>query len=158
VGWPVRAGSLFVVVFLAALAAVSVRHTARALTKVSPTPETREAFLRANVPGYAVMNYLREHATGRVYQIGLSEAIYYGPDPIWGDALGPWRYTDFLPLPPAEMAHKLAKLGFEAIVMPDPLVPQVTTGPGFDDHFALMYEKDGAKAYRILQYKNDRAP
>ncbi|CAN7175201.1 MULTISPECIES: ArnT family glycosyltransferase [unclassified Variovorax] len=158
VGWPARAGSLFVVVFLAALAAVSVRHTARALTKVSPTPETREAFLRANVPGYAVMNYLREHATGRVYQIALSEAIYYGPNPIWGDALGPWRYTDFLPLPPAEMARKLAALGFEAIVMPYTMVPQITTKPGFDDHFALMYEKDGAKAYRILQYKNDRAP
>ena len=56
------------------------------------------------------------------------------------------------------MARKLAKLGFEAIVMPQTLVPQFATGPGFDDHFALMYEKDGARAYRILQYKNDRAP
>ncbi len=158
VGWPLRAGGIVVGLFLAVLAAVSVRHTAREFAKVSPTPETREAFLRANVPGYAAMNYLREHATGRVYQIGLSEAIYYGPNPVWGDALGPWRYTDFLSLPPPEMARKLAKLGFEAIVMPQTLVPQFATGPGFDDHFALMYEKDGAKAYRILQYKNDRAP
>ena len=57
------------------------------------------------------MNYLREHATGRVYQIALSEAIYYGPNPVWGDALGPWRYSDFISLPPPEMARKLAETG-----------------------------------------------
>ncbi len=125
---------------------------------VAATPAQREAFLRGRVPGYEVMKYLREHATGRVYQIALSEATYYGPSPVWGDALGPWRYTDFLMRPPAEYARKLADLGFEAIAVSSATVPVLEAQPGFHDHFALMYEKDNAKAYRILEYKNDRTP
>jgi len=145
-----RAGSWALGVLIVVLAAASFQQTARKLAMVSTTPEKREAFLRQNVPGYAVMNYLREHATGRVYQIALNEAIYYGPNPVWGDALGPWRWADFILLPPAEMARKLARLGFEAIAIPTALAPRLATQPGFDDHFALMYEQDGAKAYRIL--------
>lgn len=138
------------VLLLAALAAVSVRQTAEKVAAISPTPEAREAFLRQNVPGYAAMDWLRRHADGRVYQIALNEAIYYGPNPVWGDTLGPWRYRDFLLLPPAEMARKLSKLGFTAIVMPSSLVPTLATRAGFDAHFALLYEKDGGRAYRIL--------
>ena len=37
-------------------------------------------------------------------------------------------------------------------------VPLLEAQPGFLDHFALMYEKDNAKAYRILEYKNDSKP
>jgi len=29
-------------------------------------------------------------------------------------------------------------------------VPTLATRPGFDQHFALLYEKDGGRAYRIL--------
>jgi hypothetical protein len=149
-GWPPRAGSLFVSLFLVVLAAVSYRHSTRELTKVSLSPAAREAFLRANVPGYGVMNHVREHATGRVYQIALSEAIYYGPNPIWGDTLGPWRYPDFPLLPGAEAAKRFAELGFEAVVMPDAVARSLTSHEDFNRHFALMYEQDGAKAYRIL--------
>lgn len=138
------------VLLLAALAAVSVRQTAEKVAMISPTPEAREAFLRQSVPGYAAMDWLRRHADGRVYQIALNEAIYYGPNPIWGDTLGPWRYRDFLLLPPGDMARKLSKLGFTAIVMPTSLVPTLATRAGFDAHFALLYEKDGGRAYRIL--------
>jgi len=143
-------GDWIVVLLLAALAAVSLRQTAAKVAMISPTPETREAFLRQHVPGYAAMDYLRQHADGRVYQIALNEAIYYGPNPIWGDTLGPWRYRDFLLLPPGDMAVKLARLGFTAIVMPTSMVPTLATRPGFDQHFALLYEKDGGRAYRIL--------
>ena len=149
-GWPMRAGGIAAGLFLAVLAAVSFRHTTRELAKVSPTPAAREAFLRANVPGYAVMNHVREHAKGRVYQIALSEAIYYGPNPIWGDTLGPWRYPDFPLLPGAEAARRFTGLGFEAIVMPDAVARTLTAHEDFNRHFALMFEQDGAKAYRIL--------
>jgi len=145
-----RVGDWVAVLLLAVLAAVSVRQTAGKVAMISPTPETREAFLRQHVPGYAVMDYLRRHPTGRVYQIALNEAIYYGPNPIWGDTLGPWRYADFLLLPPGDMARKLSKLGFTAIVMPGHLAPTLATRPGFDTSFALLYEKDGSQAYRIL--------
>lgn len=144
------AGDWIVVLLVAALAAVSLKQTAVKVAMISPTPESREAFLRQHVPGYAAMDYLRQHANGRVYQIALNEAIYYGPNPIWGDTLGPWRYRDFLLLPPGDMAVKLAGLGFTAIVMPTSMVPTLATRPGFDQHFALLYEKDGGRAYRIL--------
>ncbi|MDP9897502.1 hypothetical protein J2W32_006621 [Variovorax boronicumulans] len=145
-----RIGDWVVVLLLAVLAAVSVRQTAGKVAMISPTPETREAFLRKHVPGYAVMDYLRRNPTGRVYQIALNEAIYYGPNPIWGDTLGPWRYADFLLLPPGDMANKLAKLGFTAIVMPDHLAPTLATRAGFDTHFAPLFAQDGSRAYRIL--------
>jgi hypothetical protein len=133
--------------------------TRRSVAAIATTPAERAAFLEAHVPGYAVMDYLRQHATGRVYQIALSEAIYYGPAPVWGDAIGPWRYADFIVLPPAEFARKLRGLGFEAIAVGASVdvanAPLLEARPGFLDHFALMYEKAGAKAYRILPAKND---
>jgi hypothetical protein len=133
----------------------SFNMTRRSVAAIASTPAARAAFLDAHVPGYAVMNYLREHATGRVYQIALSEAIYYGPTPVWGDAIGPWRYADFIVLPPAEFARKLRGLGFEAIAVGASAAPMLAAQPGFLDHFALMYEKAGAKAYRILPANHD---
>ncbi len=147
--WP-RVGVGAVGLLLAVLAALSVQQTVEKLGRVSLTPASREAFLRAQVPGYAVMHYLREHPQGRVYQVALSEAIYYGPDEVYGDTLGPWRYTDFLAAPAGQMARKFASLGFGALVVAKPYVPDLEAKPGFDRHFVLLYEKDGARAYRIL--------
>ncbi|AMM26710.1 hypothetical protein AX767_09890 [Variovorax sp. PAMC 28711] len=145
-----RAGAWVGGVLLAALAVASVYQTAQKIAMVSPTPELREAFLRKNVPGYAAMHYLRTHPQGRVYQVALSEAIYYGPDAVWGDTLGPWRYMDFLAAAPDDMARKFASLGFGAMVVAAPYVAVLEAKPGFARHFVLLYEKDGAKAYRIL--------
>jgi hypothetical protein len=147
---PARPGDWAVVLLLAVLAAVSVKQTAGKVAAISPTPETREAFLRQRVPGYAVMDYLRRNATGRVYQIALSEAIYYGPNPIWGDTLGPWRYTDFGRLSGGDLARKLGSMGFVAVVLPDTVVPVFSARIEFDKYFALQYEKDGSRVYRIL--------
>ncbi|WP_228121928.1 ArnT family glycosyltransferase [Variovorax paradoxus] len=143
-------GDWVVVLLLAVLAAVSVGQTARKVAMVSPTPESREAFLRKHVPGYAVMDYLRANAKGRVYQIALNEAIYYGPNPIWGDTLGPWRYTDFGKLSGGDLARKLGGLGFVAVVLPDSVVPVFSARTDFDKYFAVQYEKDGCRVYRIL--------
>lgn len=137
-------------VLIVVLAALSVQQTIKKSAMVSLTPTAREAFLRDNVPGYAVMHYLREHPQGKLYQVALSEAIYYGPDEVWGDTLGPWRYSDFLAAPPAEMARKFTSLGFGSLVVALPYVGALSSKPGFDKHFVLLYEKDGAKAYRIL--------
>ncbi|OUM02235.1 hypothetical protein A8M77_12020 [Variovorax sp. JS1663] len=148
--WPARTGVVAAGLFLALLAVVSWRHSERRLAHIAIAPAAREAFLRANVPGYAVMNFVREHATGRVYQIALSEAIYYGPNPIWGDTLGPWRYADFPLLPAADAARRFAGLGFEAVVMPDAVATTLAADEGFRRHFVPMIEQDGARAYRIL--------
>src|SRR6218665_396709 len=68
-----------VLVLVAVLGAVWVGQTATKGSMISLTPEAREAFLRKHVPGYGVMDYVRRNVTGRVYQIALNEAIYYGP-------------------------------------------------------------------------------
>ena len=101
------------------------------------------------------MDYLRRHPVGRTYQVALSQAIYYGPVPVWGDAIGPWRYTDFIVGAPADNARKLAALGFGAIAVGAGTVPMLESQPGFSDHFATLFEKDGAKAYRILAFQNE---
>ncbi len=145
-----RIGDWVPVLLLAVLAAVSVRQTAVKTAMVSTTPEAREAVLRQHVPGYAAMDYLRHNATGRVYQIALNEAIYYGPNPIWGDTLGPWRYTDFGALSGGDLARKLGGLGFTAIVLPNSVVPVFSARVDFDKYFAVQYEKDGSRVYRIL--------
>lgn len=145
-----RVGDWVPVLLLAVLAAVSVRQTAVKVAMISVTPEAREAVLRQHVPGYAVMDYLRRNATGRVYQIALNEAIYYGPNPIWGDTLGPWRYTDFGALSGGDLARKLGGLGFTAIVLPNAVVPVLAARTDFDKYFAVQYEKDGSRVYRIL--------
>lgn len=151
--WP-RVGAGAGVALLLAMVAACVHQTAAKVAMVAPTQELREAFLRKNVPGYAVMNYLREHQhekqQGRTYQVALSEAIYYGPDAVWGDTLGPWRYSDFLAAPADEMARKFNSLGFGSLVVSTAFLAPLTAKPGFDKHFVLVYEKDDAKAYRIL--------
>ncbi|MFS2166126.1 ArnT family glycosyltransferase [Variovorax sp. Varisp62] len=147
---PARMGDWVAVLLLAVLAAVSVRQTAAKVAMVSITPEAREAVLRRHVPGYAVMDYLRRNTTGRVYQIALNEAIYYGPNPIWGDTLGPWRYTDFGRLSGGDLARKLGDMGFTAVVLPDSVVPVFSARIDFDKYFAVEYEKDGSRVYRIL--------
>lgn len=147
--WP-RVGVWVGGLLIAVLAALSVQQTVKKSAMVSITPPTRAAFLRENVPGYDVMRYLREHPQGKLYQVALSEAIYYGPDEVWGDTLGPWRYSDFLAAAPDEMARKFRSLGFGSLVVALPYVAALSSKPGFEKHFVPLYEKDGAKAYRIL--------
>ncbi|MDB5731719.1 MAG: putative transrane protein, partial [Variovorax sp.] len=142
-----RTGTLWVL--LAGVALASLQQSRSTVVAIAVTPAERTAFLRQAVPGYAVMDYLRQHAGGRVYQIALSEAIYYGPTPVWGDAIGPWRYIDFITLPPAEMAAKLSRLGFTAIALPTTFLPLLEKS-GFEAHFKPMYDADHARAYRII--------
>lgn len=121
------------------------------IRQIAPTPETREAFLARNVPGYVVLSWLRAHPQpGRLYQVGLSDAIYFAPNPVWGDVFGPYRYVDFLLLPAPEMARKLVQHGFGTIVVQTALGPYVDGKPGFEHHFKLLVERDGVKAYRIV--------
>jgi len=152
-----RVGRWLVIALLVTGAGVAIDQTRRSAQKIAVTQEQREAFLRQRVPGYAVMNYLREHATGRVYQFGLESTIYYGPRPIWGDWFGPWRYPDFTHLPPAELARKLSAQGFEIVAALSSAAAFLEAQPGFQDYFTLMYEKDDAKAYRIRPH-DDPAP
>ena len=164
-----RAGRWFSVALLVVAVGALFGLTLRKAGDIAVTPEQREAFLRERVPGYAVMDYLREHATGRVYQLGLESTIYYGPSPVWGDWFGPWRYANFINLPPAELvlklspqsyadfinlpaaelARKLSAQGFETLAVSLSAATRLEAQPDFQNHFTLLYAKDDAKAYRI---------
>jgi hypothetical protein len=153
-----RARRWLVAAPMIAAAVVAFGMTARRAQMIAVTPAQRDAVLRQRVPGYAVMNELREHATGRVYQIGLESAIYYGPRPVWGDVFGPWRYADFIRLAPAELARKLWAEGFEILAVSLPTARDLEARPGFADHFIPMYAEDGAKAYRIRPSEHRTGP
>ncbi len=148
---PSRAGTWIAMALLTVLAGVAGQHVVRNAATISPTPEAREAFLRERVGGYAVMDYMRLHATGRVFHVSLSQGIYYGPNPVWGDdALGPWSARNFTRLPPAEMARELRGHGFDFMVVSSASVSLLATSPNFDTYFGLVYERDGSRVYRIL--------
>jgi hypothetical protein len=156
---PSRASVGAAMVMLVVLAVVATQHILRNAATISLTPAARTAFLRERVQGYAVMDYMRRNATGRVYHVSLSQAIYYGPNPVWGDdALGPWRASNFTWLSSAEMARKLKLHGFDFVVISAQSLALFVGRPDFEDHFILFYQEDGSAAYRILPGAVSPAP
>ncbi|MET0541690.1 MAG: hypothetical protein ABWZ88_08045 [Variovorax sp.] len=145
--WPGVASRLLV----AAMVVASVLHSVQNIRVISPTEAEREEFFRARVPGYDVLTWLRRNPVeGRLYQVILNDALYFAPNPVWGDVFGPWRYADFLGLPAEQMARKLRDHHFGSIVIQTKLAPNIDNLPDFDRYFRLLTEKDGVKAYRIL--------
>ena len=138
-GTPGFVGRWLAVLLLAALAAVSMQQTARKVAMISPTPATRDAFLRAHVPGYAVMRYLRA-ACDRPRLPGRSERSHLlRPQSDLGRLARPLALRR-LHYPSTRAAGaQTGKLGFQAIVITSALAPGLSSQPGFDDHFALMY-------------------
>ncbi len=141
------------VVVVGVLAVAGGQRFAGHARMISPTPQTREAFLQTHVPGYAVLSELRRQPVGKLYQVGLSDAIYFAGGPVWGDVFGPYRYADYLLLPAEPMARKLAEHGFGTIVVRTALGPYVDGKPDFERYFQLVAEQDGVKAYRVLPYR-----
>ena len=146
---PRVAGGLLV----AALAVAGAQRFVVHGRMISPTPASREAFLLRHVPGYAVLSQWRRHPVGKLYQVGLSDAIYFAGGPAWGDVFGPYRYADYLLLPADAMARKLADHGFGTIVVRTALGPYVDGKPDFERYFQLAAEQDGVKAYRVRPYR-----
>ncbi|MDR2852237.1 MAG: hypothetical protein LBV61_04150 [Burkholderiaceae bacterium] len=148
--WPMRVAAVAVLVLSAA---VSLYFCVRDVREIASTPATREAFLRARVPGYATLTWLRAHPQpGKLYQVALSDAIYYAPNPVWGDTLGPWRYIDFITLPPAQLARKLADQGFGTLVVHTGWAPALVQAQGFSEYFTLLHAQDGVNAYRVAAH------
>lgn len=138
----------------ALLAAVALQHLAADARRISPTAEARDAWLRRSLPGYGLMAWLRAHPQGRVYQVAMSDAIYYGPAPVWGDVFGPWRYGDFIGLPPAQLAARLHSFGFEVLALDTRVAAGIDTQPGFGRHFALIHQDGVGKAFRVLGHED----
>lgn len=140
------------VALLAVLAVAGVQRFAQHARMVSPTPESREAFLRTHVPGYEALQYANAHRHGKLYIVALSDAIYFAHQPAWGDVFGPWRYADFVMQKPAEMGQRLAAAGFGTIAIHTRTVPILDAQSGFTDHFELLYDKEGTRIYRVKAF------
>ncbi len=136
-------------VLLAAVTLPSL-HTAKKHWKnIAPTKNTREAMLAERVSGYGVWTYLRSHPQTKVYQLGLEDAIYYAPRPIWGEVFGPWRYHDYSELPSDRLFQKLKKEGFTALVIHTGRFPAVNIRAHFEHYFQLLHHDDQVMLYTL---------
>lgn len=145
------------VALVALLAVAGGQRFVQHARMVSPTPETREAFLRDHVPGYEALQYADAHRHGKLYIVALSDAIYFAHQPAWGDMFGPFRYADFVMQKPEEMGRRLAAAGFGTIAIHTQTVPILDGQSGFADHFDLRYEKNGTRIYRVRAYPTQPA-
>lgn len=118
---------------------------------IASTQAARETILHEKISGYQVLLYLKQNPIGKTYQLGLEDAVYYGPTPIWGDHFGPGRYRDFTSLKPEQLAMKLKRLGFNSIIIHTTRWPQIDSQPDFSRYFFKIYQYDGVKLYRILE-------
>ncbi|WP_225781918.1 hypothetical protein [Xenophilus sp. Marseille-Q4582] len=143
---------------LAVLALAGGQRFVQHARAVSPTPETREAFLRGHVPGYEALQWANAHRRGKLYIVALSDAIYFAHQPAWGDMFGPWRYADFVMQPPAEMGRRLAAAGFGTIAIHTPTVSILDSQPGFTDHFELLQDQKGTRIYRVRAFPPSSRP
>ena len=125
--------------------------SARNWNGIGSTDATREAILYKKISGYPVLSYIRKNSIREIYQFGLEDAIYYAPNPIWGDHFGPGRYRDFSSLKPAELAFKLKKSGFRNILIHTTRWSQIDSQIDFNLYFLKIYQYGDVKLYRIIE-------
>ncbi len=159
--WVARSGGLPMLRFmgrwaamllLMVLALAVVRKSWLSWDRVAAPAQARERLLHQQVTGYATWLALRkpEAQVGKIYQLGLEDAIYYAPNPVWGDHFGPFRYRDYATLPPRELAQRLRREGFDTLVVHNERWPGVDTAPDFARHFTKLREDGRVRVYRVL--------
>jgi 4-amino-4-deoxy-L-arabinose transferase-like glycosyltransferase len=116
---------------------------------ISPSAESRDILMRKELKGYAVLEYVNQHHMGRIYNIGLADAAYYAPHPIWGDVFGPNRFRDVISDDPLKFYNELKKRNFDAVIVDDKLGQKLESNQLFSMFFSIAYENDGFKVYRI---------
>lgn len=136
---------------LSGLALACVLGLSRKWSDVSATPEARQAYLQKNaLSTYGdLLEYLRLNPMGKIYQSGLEGALYYAPQPIWGDAFGPWRSRDFMHLEPDALAAKLTSMNFDALVLHTPSYPNLLSHQHFKQYFVEVHNTTNYKVFRI---------
>jgi 4-amino-4-deoxy-L-arabinose transferase-like glycosyltransferase len=138
-------------ILLVAISVPMVLMSYKSWNFIASTQIERDLVLSKKLSGYQVLKYLRNNPMGKTYQFGFEDAIYYGPNQIWGEFFGPWRYRDFSYLKSDELASKLRGLGFSNIVIHTKRLPQIDSQPDFNCYFSNVYQVDAVKLYRILK-------
>jgi len=142
----VTAAAALLLVYLALMATAEV---VRYWKRISPTPEARAALLTQRVPGYPLWAHLKTHPVGRIYQLGSEDSLYYAPQPIWGEVFGPWRYSDYASLPPAQLHRKLTQEHFDALAIHSERFPGVASQPEFERYFERIWTEGAVKLYKL---------
>jgi hypothetical protein len=131
------------------LALTATAEIVRYWKRISPTPEARAMLLTQRVSGYPLWAHLKTHPVGRIYQLGSEDSLYYAPQPIWGEVFGPWRYSDYALLPPAQLHQKLAREHFDALAIHSERFPQVASHPEFQRYFETVWTEGSVKLYKL---------
>jgi hypothetical protein len=84
-----------------------------------------------------------------IYQFGLEDAIFYMPQPVWGDHFGPGRYRDMAPLSAELLANKLRSMRIDTLVINHEHWPTIHTKVNFDSHFEEILNSKSVTAYRL---------
>jgi hypothetical protein len=121
------------------------------LHAIAPTAADRDEILKTKVSGYPVLAYMRQSHFLKTYQFGLEGAIYYAPNPIYGDHFGPARYRDFASLKANELASKLKALGFDSMIVHVGLWPNIVVQADFDRYFIKVYSNRSVNLYRVAK-------
>lgn len=128
----------------------SLKNANKLASFVAYTPEQRANFLRNNVVAYDLLVQLHEIPDLKIYQWGLEDAIYYAPNPIWGEVFGPWRYSNLNELSVPALATYLHEQGFNTLLIRDNVLAPLLQQSDFPHYFKNLGHGNGAQAYHII--------
>lgn len=120
---------------------------------IAVNPSERIALLKREIKGFAVLEYANQHALGRIYNQGMSDRVYYAPQPIWGDVFGPWRYSDMVSSDAALFGQRLKRMNFDAVIVDEGLHNSLYQHPDFHQYFAVLFQNEGIQLYQLKPYK-----
>ncbi len=147
--WKRRFHRMMFFLCIIVFAGISLPSMRTSWREIAVTKAEREAYLSSHIPGYNVLTYLKRLPDVHAYQFGLEDAIYYAPQPIWGDWFGPGRYRDFCNLSAQRLAYNLTEMGLNTLIVHHARWPMITAKPEFSKYFELIIENQGVSAYRI---------
>jgi hypothetical protein len=137
------------VAFSLLLAGVTSERLIRDWNNIKVSAVERNAYLEERITGYDVIKHLSESPHTGIYQFGLENAIFYMPQPVWGDHFGPGRYWDMAELSAEALAEKLNSMDIDVLVISHAHWPQIEVKINFHHYFEEMMSSKGVTAYRL---------
>lgn len=131
------------------LAGISSEKLIRDWKNIKVSSVERNVYLEEKITGFDVINHLSEIPHTGIYQFGLENAIFYMPQPVWGDHFGPGRYWDMAELSAEALAKKLTSMGIDVLVISHAHWPQIEAKINFHHYFEEMTSNKGVTAYRL---------
>jgi hypothetical protein len=148
-GHPASTNRWALVVFSLFLTGLTSEKLIRDWNKIKVSAVERDSYLQANVSGYDVIKRLSEFPHTGIYQFGLEGAIFYIPQPVWGDHFGTARYQDMAALSAEALARKLNSMDIDVLLISHSHWPQIETKINFHHYFKEMIGSEDVSAYRL---------